>query len=84
MGRQTTNRQGRLTRGLADDYIDVMTIILGNLEMLMARMTGNEERLLLGEIERAAQLGAELWHRSRHESAHAGRVCASPCARTGN
>jgi hypothetical protein len=83
MGRKrTTNRKGRLTRGLADDCNDVLTVILGNLEMLKARLTGKEERLLLGEIEKAAKLGAQLWHRSRRESAHDGRASASPGART--
>jgi hypothetical protein len=31
--------------------------------MLKARLTGKEERLLLGEIEKAAKLGAQLTQR---------------------
>jgi hypothetical protein len=67
---------------LADDYNDVLTIIMGNLEMLKACLTGKEERLLLGEIEKAAKLGAQLWHQARRESAHDGRAPASLGART--
>ncbi len=52
---------GQLTGGIAHDFNNLLTVITGNLEMLEARLEGNEQaRELAAQAQEAADLGADL------------------------
>ena len=62
---------GQLTGGVAYDFNNLLTVVLGNLEMLEERLTSEHDRLLLREAQEAARSGADLTGRllafaSRH------------------
>jgi PAS domain S-box-containing protein len=54
---------GQLTGGIAHDFNNLLTIVLGNLELLQPKLTGEDERALLGRAADAAQMGARLTSR---------------------
>ena len=51
---------GRLAGGIAHDFNNVLTVILGNAELLLGQGTGNGNRHAASAIERAAERGARL------------------------
>lgn len=53
---------GQLTGGVAHDFNNILMIVLGNLELLEARLSTGEERQLIGNSMNAARRAAELTH----------------------
>ena len=52
-----------LTGGVAHDFSNLLTVVLGNLEMLRARIDDDESRHSLAQACEAAELGAQLTDR---------------------
>ena len=51
---------GQMTGGISHDFSNILTVIIGNLEMLDARLTDMDDRSMLADAREAAELGAEL------------------------
>ena len=51
---------GQLTGGVAHDFNNILTVIVGNLELLEARLTDESNKSLVFEALAAAELGASL------------------------
>ena len=54
---------GQLTGGVAHDFNNLLTVIMGNIELLEPRLTNDDDRELLLEVQEAAELGATLTDR---------------------
>jgi PAS domain S-box-containing protein len=54
---------GQLTGGIAHDFNNLLTIVSGNLELLSAEITAEDQLDLLGRAADAAQMGARLTSR---------------------
>ena len=54
---------GRMTGGIAHDFNNLLAVIIGNLELLETRVTGEKEAALLSDALDAAELGADLTNR---------------------
>lgn len=54
---------GRLTGGVAHDFNNVLTVIVGNLELLKDSVTSEPEQRLIDTSMSAAESGARLTHR---------------------
>ncbi len=51
---------GQMTGGISHDFSNILTVVMGNLELLDAKMTDPENKAMLADALEAAQLGAEL------------------------
>ena len=51
---------GQMTGGISHDFSNILTVIIGNLEMLDARLTDAEDKSMLSDALEAAELGAKL------------------------
>lgn len=51
---------GQMTGGISHDFNNILTVVIGNLELLDAKMSGQDERAMLADALEAAELGAEL------------------------
>jgi len=51
---------GQMTGGISHDFSNILTVVMGNLEMLDARMTDEDGKEMLSDALEAAELGAEL------------------------
>ena len=51
---------GQMTGGISHDFSNILTVVIGNLEMLDARLTDAEDKSMLSDALEAAELGAEL------------------------
>lgn len=54
---------GEMTGGIAHDFNNILTVIMGNSELLTDELTNPETRQLANQVTVAAQRGAELTHR---------------------
>jgi len=54
---------GQLTRGLAHDFNNLLMTVIGNLEILVCRISGEPERARMTAALRAAERGADLTSR---------------------
>lgn len=57
---QKMDALGQLTGGVTHDFNNLLTVIIGNLELLEAQVQENDQRQLIGEAREAAELGAGL------------------------
>jgi PAS domain S-box-containing protein len=51
---------GQMTSGISHDFSNILTVIIGNLELLEARIEGEDNKAILSDAVEAAHLGAEL------------------------
>lgn len=51
---------GQMTGGISHDFNNILTVVIGNLELLDAKLSDREERAMLADALEAAELGAEL------------------------
>ncbi len=51
---------GQMTGGISHDFSNILTVVIGNLELLQARINDDESRAMLSDALEAAELGAEL------------------------
>ncbi len=51
---------GQMTGGISHDFSNILTVVIGNLEMLDARMTDADDKAMVSDALEAAELGAEL------------------------
>jgi PAS domain S-box-containing protein len=51
---------GQMTGGISHDFSNILTVVMGNLEMLDARLTDAENKAMLSDALEAAELGSEL------------------------
>lgn len=51
---------GQMTSGISHDFNNILTVVIGNLELLDAKLSDREERAMLADALEAAELGAEL------------------------
>ena len=77
---------GRLTGGVAHDFNNILTVIIGNSELLAERLEGDEEARQLAEISlSAARAGADLTRMllaySRRQSLQPTEFCAADMLR---
>ncbi|WP_342069522.1 PAS domain-containing hybrid sensor histidine kinase/response regulator [Yoonia algicola] len=54
---------GQMTSGISHDFSNILTVIIGNLELLEARIEGADNKEIISDAAEAAQLGAELTSR---------------------
>ena len=54
---------GQLSGGIAHDFNNLLSVITGNLEFLAMELTDEDQRDLLNEADKAAQMGARLTRR---------------------
>ena len=54
---------GQLTGGVAHDFNNILTVILGNVELLETRLSGDLDQSLAREVHEAAEMGARLTDR---------------------
>lgn len=54
---------GQLTGGISHDFNNLLTIIVGNLELLEMRLDGNNHRDLIADALEAAEVGADVTSR---------------------
>lgn len=54
---------GQMTGGIAHDFNNMLAVVIGNLELLEARVRGEKEVKLLRDALEAAELGADLTSR---------------------
>jgi len=77
---------GRLTGGVAHDFNNILTVIIGNSELLAERLEGDDEARQLAEISlSAARAGADLTRMllaySRRQSLQPSEFCAADMLR---
>jgi len=51
---------GQMTGGISHDFSNILTVVIGNLELLASKITDPDERAMLSDALEAAELGAEL------------------------
>jgi PAS domain S-box-containing protein len=51
---------GQMTGGISHDFNNILTVVIGNLEMLDARLTDADDKSMLSDALEAAELGAQL------------------------
>jgi PAS domain S-box-containing protein len=51
---------GQMTGGISHDFSNILTVVIGNIELLAARVTGAENQAMLADALEAAELGAQL------------------------
>ncbi|PJI92083.1 PAS/PAC sensor hybrid histidine kinase [Yoonia maricola] len=51
---------GQMTGGISHDFSNILTVVIGNLELLQARITDDETQAMLADGLEAAELGAQL------------------------
>ena len=51
---------GRMTSGISHDFSNILTVVIGNLELLSARVTGDENHAMISDALDAAELGAKM------------------------
>ncbi|MEJ8561964.1 PAS domain S-box protein [Yoonia sp. GPGPB17] len=51
---------GQMTGGISHDFSNILTVIIGNLELLQARLSGREDQAMVADALEAAALGSEL------------------------
>lgn len=51
---------GQMTSGISHDFSNILTVIIGNLELLEERIDGEDNQAILSDAAEAAHLGAEL------------------------
>lgn len=51
---------GQMTGGISHDFSNLLTVIIGNLELLEARTKDEDERAMLADALEASKLGADL------------------------
>lgn len=51
---------GQMTGGISHDFSNILTVVIGNMELLEARVTDDETQAMLKDALEAAELGAKL------------------------
>lgn len=51
---------GQMTGGISHDFNNILTVVIGNLELLQARVADHEAQEMLGDALEATELGAKL------------------------
>ena len=51
---------GQMTSGISHDFSNILTVVIGNIELLQARIPDAETQAMLGDALEAAELGAKL------------------------
>ena len=51
---------GQMTGGISHDFNNILTVVIGNLELLEDRIDDDDDRAMLADALEAAELGAEL------------------------
>ncbi|MEO0929423.1 MAG: PAS domain S-box protein [Pseudomonadota bacterium] len=51
---------GQMTGGISHDFSNILTVVIGNLELLEAQIDGEGQQAMLRDALEAAELGAEL------------------------
>lgn len=51
---------GQMTGGISHDFNNILTVVIGNLELLEGRLKDDDERSMLADALEAAELGSEL------------------------
>ncbi len=51
---------GQMTGGISHDFNNILTVVMGNLELLDSRLQDTDDRAMLADALEAAELGAEL------------------------
>ena len=51
---------GQMTGGISHDFSNILTVVIGNMELIGARITDTDTQAMLGDALEAAELGAKL------------------------
>lgn len=46
-----------MTGGISHDFSNILTVVIGNLEILDARLTDADDKFMLADVLEAAELG---------------------------